>query len=48
MGWTTGVRFSARARNLFLRRVQIGSGAYPGFYPMLTGDSFHGGKAAGS
>jgi hypothetical protein len=34
-------------RNLLLR-VQAGSGAHPASYPMGTGDSFPGGKAAGA
>jgi len=28
--------------------VQTGSGAHPASYPMCTGDSFPGGKAAGA
>jgi hypothetical protein len=42
------VRFPAGAGNFSLHhRVQSGSGAHPASYPMGTGDSFSGGKAAG-
>jgi hypothetical protein len=39
-GWTTGVRFS-------LHSVQTGFVAHPASYPMVTGGSVPGGKAAG-
>jgi hypothetical protein len=40
-GWTAG------ARDFFLlHSVQIDSGAHPDFYPLGTGDSSPGGKAA--
>jgi hypothetical protein len=43
------VWFPAGAGNLSLHhRVDTGSGAHPAFYPMGTGGSFHGGKAAGA
>jgi hypothetical protein len=43
------VRFPVEAGNLSLHhRVQNGSEAYPASYPMGTGDSFTGGKAAGA
>jgi hypothetical protein len=47
--WGSGVRFPAGAGNfsLFLR-VQTGSGAHPASFPMDTGGSFSGGKAAGA
>jgi hypothetical protein len=42
-----GVRFPAGEGNFSLRhRVQTGSGAHPASYPMGTGGSFPGGKAA--
>jgi hypothetical protein len=42
------VRFTATARKFSLfHHVQIGSGAYPAFYPMGMSGSFSGGKAAG-
>jgi hypothetical protein len=42
------VRFTAGARNFSVHhRVQNGSGAHPASYPMGTGGSFPGGKAAG-
>jgi hypothetical protein len=42
------VRFPVGAGNFTLHhRVQNGSGAHPASYPMDTGDSFPGGKAAG-
>jgi hypothetical protein len=48
-GWTTGVRFPAEAKNSSLRhRVQTGFQAHPASYPMGTGVSFPGGKAAGA
>jgi hypothetical protein len=44
-----GVCFPAGAGNFSLRhRVQTGSGAHPGSYPMGTGGSSPGGKAAGA
>jgi len=47
-GWTTGVRFPARAENFSLRhRVQTGFGAHPTSYLMSAGVSFPGSKAAG-
>jgi hypothetical protein len=42
------VRFRAGAGNFFLHRVQNGSGAHSASYPMGTGGSFPGGKAAGA
>jgi hypothetical protein len=43
-----GVRFSAGAGNFSLRhRVEIVSRAHPASYPVGTGGSFSGGKAAG-
>jgi hypothetical protein len=43
-----GVGIPAEAGNFSLRRcVQTGSGPHPDFYPMGTGGSFPGGKAAG-
>jgi hypothetical protein len=43
------VRFPARAGNFSLHhRVQNGSGAHPASYPMGTGGSFLGDKAAGA
>jgi hypothetical protein len=51
-GWTIGVlEFDFRwvAGNFSLHhRVQDGSGAHPASYPMGTGGSFPGGKAAGA
>jgi len=42
-------RYPAGAGNLFLHhRVQNDSGAQPASYPMGTGGSFPGGKAAGT
>jgi hypothetical protein len=42
-----GIRILARAENFSHRhRVQTGSEAYPASYPMDTGGSFPGGKAA--
>jgi hypothetical protein len=44
-----GVRIPVWAVNFSLRhRVQNGSGAQPASYPMGTGGSFLGGKAAGA
>jgi hypothetical protein len=44
-----GVRIPAGTGNFSLRhRVQTGSGAHPISYPMATGDSFLGDKAAGA
>jgi hypothetical protein len=43
----SGVRFPSGAGNFSLHRVQNGSGAHPASYPMGTGGSFPGGKAAG-
>jgi hypothetical protein len=43
------VRFPAEAENFSLHhRVQNGSGAHPASYPMGTGGSLPGGKAAGA
>jgi hypothetical protein len=43
------VRFPAGAGNFSLHhRFQNGSGAHPASYPMGTGGSFSGGKAAGA
>jgi hypothetical protein len=43
------VRFPAGAGNFSLHhRIQNGSGAHRGSYPMGTRVSFHGGKAAGA
>jgi hypothetical protein len=42
------VRFSAGAGNSLHHRVQNGSAAHPASYPMDTGGSFPGGKAAGA
>jgi hypothetical protein len=45
----SGVRVPAGAGDFsFHHRVQTGSGAHPASYPMGTGASFRGGKAAGS
>jgi hypothetical protein len=45
----TRVRFSVGAGNFSLHhRVRSGSGARPVSYPMGTGGSFLGGKAAGA
>jgi len=47
-GWS-GVRVLAWARNFFLHhRDQTGSGDHPASYPMGTGGSFPGDKAAGA
>jgi hypothetical protein len=44
-----GVRFPAVAGKFSLRhRVQTGSGTHPASYPMGTGGSFPGDKAAGA
>jgi hypothetical protein len=52
MGWTigwSGVRFPVWAGNFSLRHsVQNSSGAHPLSYPVGTGSSFPGGKAAGA
>jgi hypothetical protein len=40
------VRFPAGFENFSLHRVQNGSGARPASYPVGTGGSFAGGKAA--
>jgi hypothetical protein len=46
--WTAEVRFPVGARYFsLLHSVQTGSGAHPASYPMGTGFSFSGGKAAG-
>jgi hypothetical protein len=46
--WMIGVRFPAGAGNSSLRRhVQTSSGAHLTFYPVGTGGSFSGSKAAG-
>jgi hypothetical protein len=42
-----GVRVPVGSRFSLLRVVQTGSGVHPTFYPMGTGGSFPGGKAAG-
>jgi hypothetical protein len=50
-GWTTeGSEFESRQGQDFylLNVVQTGSGAHPASYPMGTGSSFPGGKAAGA
>jgi hypothetical protein len=50
-GWTTeGSEFLFRFGQEFplLHNVQTGSGAHPASYPMDTGDSSLGGKAAGA
>jgi hypothetical protein len=48
-GRGVGVRFSARARDLYLpHSVQTGSGAYPAAYPMGIGGSFSRGKETGT
>jgi hypothetical protein len=43
--WTAGVRFLARDFCLY-HSYQTGSGVHPASYPMRTGGSFPGGKAA--
>jgi hypothetical protein len=44
-----GVRFPAGAANFsLLYGVQTGSGAHPASYPMGSGGSYPGGKAAGA
>jgi hypothetical protein len=46
-GWTIRARFPAGARDFFFfHSVRTGSGAHPVSYPMGTGGSFPGGKAA--
>jgi hypothetical protein len=48
-GWTAGVRFSVRERDFFvLHSVQADSEAHPASYPVDTGGSFPGDKAAGA
>jgi hypothetical protein len=48
-GWMAGVRFPAGVRHFsLLHGVQTSSGAGQVSYPMGTGGSFHGGKAAGA
>jgi hypothetical protein len=50
-GWTTeGSEFESRQSQelSLLHVVQTGSGAHPASYPMGTGGSFSGGKAAGA
>jgi hypothetical protein len=50
MGWKVeGQGFKSRYRKEFssLHVVQIGSGAHPISYPMVTGGSFPGRKATG-
>jgi hypothetical protein len=48
-GWTVGVLFPVRARDLFvLHSVQNGSGGHPASYKMGTGGSFPGSKVAGA
>jgi hypothetical protein len=42
------VLFSAGAGNFFLHRVQTDSGTHPASYPVSTGGSFPGVKAAGA
>jgi hypothetical protein len=45
--WGSRIRFLEGAGNFSLHhRVQNGSGAHPASYPMGTGGSFPGGKAA--
>jgi hypothetical protein len=51
MGWTTeGSEFESQKGQEFslLHVVQTGSGVHPTSYPMGTGGSFPGGKAAGA
>jgi hypothetical protein len=43
MGWTTGVKFTARTKMEFFslkHNVQSGSGAHPASYPMGTRSSY--------
>jgi hypothetical protein len=47
-GWMIGVRIPAGAGNFSRHHVYTGSGAHMAFYPMGTGDTFLGGKAAGA
>jgi hypothetical protein len=48
-GWTTGVLFSAAARDLFLlHRDQTASGAHPASYQVGSGELFTGDKTAGA
>jgi hypothetical protein len=44
--YTALVRFPIWQDFNFLLSVQTGSRAHPATYPMGTGDSFHGGRAA--
>jgi hypothetical protein len=46
-GWMTGIRFPAGTRHFSLHSVKTGSGVKPASYPVGTGGSFPGGKAAG-
>jgi hypothetical protein len=47
--WSSRVRFPAGTGNFSLHHgVQNGSGTHPVSYPMSTGGSFPGGKAAGA
>jgi hypothetical protein len=49
MGWTAGVQFTARARDLSqFHSVETGSGAHSASDPMGTGGSFPGDKEAGA
>jgi hypothetical protein len=43
-----GVRVPIESRISLLHVVETGSGAHPAFYPLGTGGSFSGGKAAGT
>jgi hypothetical protein len=47
-GRRVGVRIPVEARFFLLHVVHTGSGAHPDSYPMGTGGSFSGGKAAGA
>jgi hypothetical protein len=47
MGWTARVQFPAVQKFALLHYVKTGSEAQPFFYPMGTGGSFPGDKAAG-
>jgi hypothetical protein len=48
-GWTSGVRFKAGTRGLYLlHSIQACSEAYSAYYPTGTRGSFPGGKAAGA
>jgi hypothetical protein len=48
MGWTAWVQFPAVQDFSLLHSVQTDSWANPAYYPMGTGASFPGGKAAGA